>query len=251
MKNRIILALAASVMLSACSGTPDEPQAQASGPEVAYERARELMAQGNLSMARDALNNLSSRYPFGAYANQVQLDLIYLNYKLDDTDKALATIDRFIRLNPNHQDIDYAIYMRGLVNQRAEHNTIQELVGVERYDRDPSRARDAFKDFADLIRQYPDSKYVPDAKQRLVALKSRLAKYELAAARYYMDRAAYLAAANRGKYILEYYPNTPEVEEALAIMVESYDQLDLPKMRDDARKVLQLNYPENPMASAD
>lgn len=248
MKRRLLMVSALlSFALAGCSSNSDSPQdnLQYSQIELMYQEAQEQLEIGNFSLAQERLNTLNTRYPFGPFAHQVQLDLIYVHYKLDNTDEALAAIDRFISLNPNHKDVDYALYMRGLVNQRAEHNTIQKLAGVDRSDRDSSMAKEAFRDFAELLRKFPDSKYAADAKKRMVTLKSRLAKKELAIAQYYMERQAYLAAANRGRYVVENFSGMPEVENALAIMVESYEQLDLEELRDDALAVLRANYPNN------
>ncbi|MBL4857249.1 MAG: outer membrane protein assembly factor BamD [Idiomarina sp.] len=246
----LVLSSVLGLMLAGCSSQSEEEQVAKTQIEAMYDQAQESMANGNLNLAQEQLSSLNKRYPFGPYAHQIQLDLIYLHYKLDNTDEALAAIDRFISLNPNHKDVDYALYMRGLVNQRAEHNAIHNLAGVDRSDRDSSMAEEAFKDFAELVRKYPKSEYAADAKKRLIALKSRLAKKELAIAQYYMERQAYLAAANRGRYVLEHFSDTPEVENALAIMVESYGQLELPELREDAMKVLRANFPENQLVSA-
>ncbi|RUO75733.1 outer membrane protein assembly factor BamD [Pseudidiomarina taiwanensis] len=247
MKLRLIFATIALVSLLACSGGADEAarQARSSTAADAYERAQGNIAAGNYQSAAEALQQLSTRFPFGPYAHQVQLDLIFVYYKLNDIDKALAGIDRFMRLNPNHQDVDYAMYMRGLVNQRADYNLFHDLLDINRSDRDPSKAREAFNDFARLLRMYPDSKYAADAKQRMVALKSRLAQHELAVARYYVTREAYLAAANRSKYVVEHFANTPEVEEALAIMMSSYAELDLTELSEEARQMLAHNFPSS------
>ena len=248
MKGRILLLSGLlSVSLAGCSSNSDNSSEDLkySQIELMYEQAQEQLEMGNLNLAQEQLSTLNSRYPFGPFAHQVQLDLIYVNYKLDNTDEALAAIDRFISLNPNHKDVDYALYMRGLVNQRAEYNAIHEIAGIDRSDRDSTMAKEAFKDFAELIRKFPDSKYAADAKQRMVALKSRLAKKELAVAQYYMERQAYLAAANRGRYVVEHFGDMPEAENALAIMVESYEQLGLDELRQDALTVLKANYPNN------
>ncbi|MDV6317301.1 outer membrane protein assembly factor BamD [Idiomarina sp. HP20-50] len=246
----VVLSSVLGLMLAGCSSQSDENQVSKTPIEYQYANAQESIANGNLNLAQEQLSQLSSRYPFGPFAHQIQLDLIYLNYKLDNTDQALAAIDRFISLNPNHKDVDYALYMRGLVNQRAEHNAIHDIAGVDRSDRDSSMAQEAFKDFAELVQKYPESEYAADAKKRLIALKSRLAQKELAVAQYYMQRQAYLAAANRGRYVLKHFSETPEVENALAIMVESYDQLELPELREDAMKVLRANFPDNQLVAA-
>lgn len=172
----LVLSSVLGLMLAGCSSQSEEEQVAKTQIEAMYDQAQESMANGNLNLAQEQLSSLNKRYPFGPYAHQIQLDLIYLHYKLDNTDEALAAIDRFISLNPNHKDVDYALYMRGLVNQRAEHNAIHNLAGVKRSDRDSSMAQAAFKDFAELVRKYPKSEYAADAKKRLIALKSRLAK---------------------------------------------------------------------------
>lgn len=248
MKGRILFASALlSVSLAGCSSNSERTteDLKYSQVELMYEQAQEQLEMGNLNLAQEQLSTLNSRYPFGPFAHQVQLDLIYVHYKLDNTDEALAAIDRFISLNPNHKDVDYALYMRGLVNQRAEYNAIHDIAGIDRSDRDSTMAKEAFKDFAELLRKFPDSKYAADAKKRMLALKSRLAKKELAVAQYYMERQAYLAAANRGRYVVEHFANMPEVENALAVMVESYEQLGLTELRNDALAVLRANYPNN------
>ncbi|WP_416307583.1 outer membrane protein assembly factor BamD [Neptunicella sp. SCSIO 80796] len=235
--------------LSGCSSSPEEDvMLKNQSPEALYAQAKERMQLGNFNGATETLSALDSRYPFGPFSHQVQLDLIYTYYKTGKTDQAIATIDRFTRLNPNHSDVDYAYYMRGLVNMDVDKNLFQDLVGIDRSDRDPSHSRQAFEDFRTLIEKFPDSKYVADARQRMVYIKSQLAKHEIAIARYYMKRAAYVAAANRGQYVLEYYSDTPQLQEALEIMVECYDQLDLAELKDHALKTLKLNFPDSSYA---
>ncbi|MBY6064969.1 outer membrane protein assembly factor BamD [Pseudidiomarina sediminum] len=247
MKLRISLLLALSVMLTACSSSSDEELSSAVLNDAAllYEQAQGNIAAGNFTNAQRILRQHAMRYPFGPYAHQVQMDQIYVNYKIGDLDKALAEVDRFMQLNPNHPNLDYVMYMRGLINERSDSNTLQEWVGIDRSDRDPSHAEEAFKDFGALLRRFPESRYASDAKQRMVAIKSRLAKYDLSVADYYVKREAWLAAANRGKYILEHYPDVPEAERALAIMMDSYDALGLNELRDDARATLQTNFPQS------
>ena len=219
------------------------------GSQQMYDNAKRNMQNGNFGAASTALSELDSRYPFGPLSNQVQLDLIYSYYKSGKIDETLATIDRFIRLNPNHSDVDYAFYMRGLTNMEADANMFQQLMQIDRSDRDPSKSREAFTDFRRLIQQYPDSKYAADAKKRMVFIKERLAKYEIAIARFYMRREAFVAAANRGRYVLENYSNTDQVQEALEIMVSSYDQLGLTELKENAMKTLRLNFPDSDFIS--
>ncbi len=244
---RLVSAALIVSILSACSSSPDDEDIVIAnkGAEALYEDAKQSMEVGNFNQAAATLSALDSRYPFGPLSHQVQLDLIYAFYKASKSDEALATIDRFIRLNPNHSDVDYAMYMRGLVNMGSDSNFFQDLVGIDRSDRDATQARGSFNDFKGLIEQYPDSKYAPDAKKRMQHIKNRLAKYELAVARYYMKREAYVAASNRGQYVVESFSDTGHVKEALEIMVECYENLDLHDLKANALQTLKLNFPES------
>ena len=243
--------LFAAAILSGCGSSDTEEQVITAnmGAQQLYDSAKTSMSVGNFSAAANTLSQLDSRYPFGPLSHQVQLDLIYSFYKSGKKDETLATIDRFIRLNPNHSDIDYALYMRGLTNMESDSNLFQEIVNLDRSDRDPSKSREAFNDFRRLIQQYPDSKFAADSQKRMLHIKRRLAKYEIAIARFYMRREAYVAAANRGRYVIENYPDTDQVQSALEIMVESYDQLGLEELKDNAMKTLKFNYPESPFIS--
>lgn len=239
------------VTLFGCSSSPDDEELLSAnrGQDSLYQEAKQSMLQGNFNVASSILSALDSRYPFGPHSHQVQLDLMYSYYKVGKTDEALATIDRFVRLNPNHSDVDYAVYMRGLTNMDADKNLFQDLVGIDRSDRDPSKSRQAFSDFRRLINKFPDSKYAADSKKRMVYIKNRLAKYEIEIARFYMRREAYVAAASRGIYVLEYYPDSTQIQQALEIMVECYDQLNLDDLKDNAMKTLKLNYPKSSFIS--
>ena len=243
--------LGAVVSVAGCSSSNNEEKAVLAnmGAQQLYDRAKESMEVGNFSAAAQTLSALDSRYPFGPLSHQVQLDLIYSYYKSGKIEETLATIDRFVRLNPNHSDVDYAYYMRGLTNMESDSNLFQELLNIDRTDRDPSKSREAFEDFRRLIQQYPDSKYAADAKQRMVHIKDRLARYEIAIARFYMRREAYVAAANRGRYVIEHFPDSTQVQQALEIMVSSYEQLGLDELKNNAMKTLKLNYPEREFIS--
>lgn len=251
--NRCLAPLIVGVIitLTGCSSSDKKDQVLNAnlGAQALYDKARESMANGNFAAAADSLSALDSRFPFGPLSHQVQLDLVYSYYKSGKTDQTLATIDRFIRLNPNHSDVDYAFYMRGLTNMEADNNMFQEMIGLNTDDRDPSKSKQAFEDFRRLIQQYPDSKYAADARQRMVFIKNRLAKYEVAIARFYMRREAFIAAANRGKYILEHYPDSNQIQQALEIMVECYGQLELEELRENAMKTLKLNFPDSEFIS--
>lgn len=251
-QNRFIVAacLSAALTLTGCSSTDEEQVIAADqGASALYEQAKRQMDAGNFAGAATTLGTLDSRFPFGPLSHQVQLDLIFSHYKSGKPEQALATIDRFIRLNPNHSDVDYAHYMRGLTNMETDNNLFQDLLNIDRTDRDPSKSREAFEDFRRLIEKFPDSKYAADAQKRMLYIKNRLASYEIAIARFYMRRQAFVAAANRGRYVLEHYPDSNQVQQALEIMVACYDQLELDDLKRNAIKTLKLNYPDSDFIS--
>lgn len=237
----------ATISLGACTSVEDEQRELVSnqGAQALYEVAKTNLENGNFSNAAQILSSIDSKYPFGPLSHQVQLDLIYAYYKSGDVDQTLATIDRFVRLNPNHVDVEYAFYMRGVINMEQDSNLFQELFNVDRSDRDPSRSKEAFEDFRKLVENHPDSKYASDAKQRMLHIKDRLAKYEIAVARFYMRREAWVAAATRGQYVLEHFSDTPQVQPALEIMIASYDNLGLNDLKSNAIKTLRINYPDS------
>lgn len=242
-----VMAIFIALSVTACSSVEDEQREiiQNQGASALYKEAKRSMDAGNFTAAAQILTSIDSKFPFGPLSHQVQLDLIYAHYKTGDVDQTLATIDRFIRLNPNHADVEYAIYMRGVTNMEQDTNLFQVVFGVDRSDRDPSKSKEAFEDFRRLIEKHPDSKYTPDAKQRMLYIKNRLAKYEIEVARFYMRREAWVAAANRGRYVLEYFADTEQVQPALEVMVSSYNELGLDQLKDNAMKTLKLNYPES------
>ncbi|KMT65852.1 outer membrane protein assembly factor BamD [Catenovulum maritimum] len=246
-KQTIIAAVFSILFISGCSSAPDEiVVSEQSAVEAQYLEAKDLLKQGNYVRAAEILAALDASFPFGPYSHQIQLDLIYSYYKTDDTSQALASIDRFIRLNPNHTDIDYAYYMRGLTNIKAASNALQEMVGIDRFDRDITEHREAFNDFNTIVTDFPNSKYANDSRKRMIYVKDFMAKSELAVAEYYMRRGAYVAAANRAKYVVENFDKTQQMETALEMMLESYKQLELPDMVENTYKVLKLNFPNNP-----
>jgi outer membrane protein assembly factor BamD len=227
-------------MLAACSSTPSK---DASEKEL-YETAKKSIKLRNFSQATLALEELESRFPFGKYAEQAQLDLIYARYSALDLDGAILAADRFIRLHPQSPSVDYAYYIRGIANYNLDVGIAsQYFSAVDITSRDPGNMRLAFDDFSQLINRFPDSQYASDAQQRMILIRNRLAAYELHATRYYIRREAYLAAANRAAHVVTNYPRSPSVEEALAMMVELYRSLNLTNQADDALLVLKNNYP--------
>ena len=214
-------------------------------PAELYSDAQQSLESANYEAATEVLEALDSRYPFGPHSDQVQVDLIYAYYKRDETALALAGIDRFIRLNPTHADLDYLFYLRGLTHMAVDQSIFQDMFGIDRYDRDPSHSLQAFKDFKNLIKYYPESKYALDAQQRMIFIKDRIARYEISVADWYIEREAYIAAINRSKIVLNNYSDTKSVEDALGIMITAYGELGLVEPKENALAVLKLNYPNS------
>lgn len=237
----LLLPLFLMFALVGCSSTEEIERVPDKSATELYNDAQESIASNNMVNAIQVLESIASRYPFGPHAQQVQFDLIYCYYKTEDTAQGVATIDRFIRLNPTHPDLDYVLYMRGLMNLQAHDETFHRWLGIDRSDRDPSELEAAFSDLQRLLKDYPASAYAADARQRLIAIKQSLAKYELAVASYYMERRAYVAAANRSQHILKYFGDTPQAREAMEIMQDAYGELKLDQLGAEAAKVLDAN----------
>lgn len=206
-----------------------------------YSQAAKNLDAGDYPSAIELYQKLEARYPFGRYAMQGQLDVAYAHYKADEPEEALAAADRFITLYPQNPYVDYAYYLKGIVNYNRSVGFFDRFVPLDASQRDPGAALDAFEDFAELVQRFPDSRYAEDARQRMLYLRDNLAKYEVHVARYYMRRGAYIAAANRAQYVIERFQRTSAVEPALEIMIEAYDRLGKQQLAADARRVLELN----------
>jgi outer membrane protein assembly factor BamD len=244
---KYILILAFTLLLNACAifGEPTElDDTKGWPPERIYQEGAAKMQAKDYNKAIVYFGKLESRYPNGRYAAQAQLEIAYAQYKRQEPILCIAAADRFIKLHPNHANVDYAYYLKGLAvfNERG---IIEKLTKQAVSDRDPRSLRDSFATFKELINRYPNSKYVKDARQRMVYLTNSLAEHELHAARYYMNRQAYIAATNRAKYVLEYYPDSPSIEEALAIIISAYDLMGLNDLKQDTLRILQTNYPNS------
>jgi outer membrane protein assembly factor BamD len=206
-----------------------------------YNKAAREMDGANYKRAIELYEKLETRYPFGRYAMQGQLDIAYAYYRAEEPEQAIAAADRFIKLYPQNPFVDYAYYMKGVVNYNRSVGFLDRFVPTDQSQRDPGSALDAFQDFGELVRRFPDSKYAPDARQRMLYLRSNLAKSEVNVARYYMRRGAYLAAANRAQYVIERFQRTSAVEDALVVLVDAYERLGKDDLAADAQRVLELN----------
>ena len=210
-----------------------------------YGDAKRHLDNSAWEQAIQTYKYLQTRYPFGRYTEQSMLDLSYAYFKAGDEQNALSSLNRFIRTYPTHPNVDYAYYLKGVVNYEENMGFLERMFPSRVRDRDQSAAHDSFTDFSELLRRFPDSRYGADARQRMVFLRNNLAAYEIEVADYYMRRGAHVAAANRARYALETYPNTPETAEALAILHRAYVALNLPELADSTMAVLELNYPDN------
>ncbi len=211
-----------------------------------HDNAGTAMDAENYQKAIKLYETLEARYPFGNYAAQTQLDVAYAYFKNDDSEAAIAAADRFIKIHPRDPHVDYAYYLKGLVNFNRGIGFVDRFLPTDTSQRNPSNAQEAYDNFDELVRRFPESKYVPDAKQRMLALRNNLAMYEIHVARFYLKRKAYIAAANRGGYVVKEYQRTPAVPYALQVMQEAYTQLGLDDLAADAQRVYEQNYPEGP-----
>ncbi len=210
-----------------------------------YAEAKEALNGNSYEQAIKYFEKLESRYPYGRYAQQAQVEIAYAYWKSGETVSALAACDRFIKLHPNHPNVDYVYYLKGLVNFNEDLGLLGLISQQDMTERDPKGARESFEAFRELVTRYPDSKYTPDAILRMKYLVNALATLEVHVARYYMKRTAYLAAVNRAQYALKNYPEAPATEEALFIMVKAYDLMGMNDLRDDAERVMRKNFPNS------
>ena len=239
----LLLTLGIAMLATGCrSHRADDAK---SGPEVIYARAQKAMKNGSYGEAIKQLEALQSRFPFSEPARQAQLDLIYVYYKSRQTDPAIDAADTFMRENPTNPRVDYAYYMKGLVYFERQANWLERYFNVDLSQRPPVNARKSFESFDELIKKYPHSPFVGDARQRMIFLRNRLADFELHVALYYMRRGAYVGAINRAKFCVENYDGAPAVRGSLKVLVDAYRQLKMTDLAANAQRVYAANYPAN------
>jgi len=243
LKLSLILPLMLSLGLIACSTSaiddPDETIHWTA--EKFYKEAKDALKIGDYQSAIDYLEKLEARYPFGRYAQQAQLEIAYAYYKFDESESAISAADRFIKLHPRNPNVDYAYYLKGLASFPSENNFLEDMMDKDQSKLDPGAARRSFDYFSVLIQNYPNSKYVEESKKRMQFLRNNLAKHELNVANFYIRRGAFVAAANRAKYILENYQQTPSIPDALTILREAYTKLNMADLADDTGRIIKLN----------
>ena len=233
------------VFLSACSTTTPDPTA-AWSPNKIYAEAKDEVSLGAFDKAVALFEKLEGRAAGTPLAQQAQLDKAYAHYKAGEPVLAIATLDRFIKLHPASPALDYALYLKGIVNFNDDLGLFSSLTRQDLAERDQKAAKDSFESFKELVSRFPDSRYAPEASQRMNYIVNSLAQSEVHVARYYFERRAYLAAINRAQTAITDYQGVPALEEALFIMVKSYDALGMTALRDDTQRVLEKNYPQTP-----
>ena len=241
-----LTAVFTAILLSGCSSlteTKDETAGWSAGR--LYSEAKDAQADGTYDKAAKYLEKLESRYPYGRYAQQAQLELGYVYWKGNEVGSALAACDRFIKLHPNHPAVDYAYYLKGLINFNEDQGLIGYISSQDPTERDPKAARDSFDALKELITRFPKSTYTPDATQRLTYLINAMASQEVNVAYYYYKRGAYIAAINRAQFTIKTYPQSPATEEAMFILVSGYEQLGMKDLHDDADRVMRANFPNS------
>jgi outer membrane protein assembly factor BamD len=242
---KYILLLLVSLALWGCSSNDELPDMADTGEQDMYEQVQDYLENGSYSEAVRGLQLLESRYPFGKYAEQAQLELIYAHYQAYEHEAAVEAADRFIRLHPQNPNVDYAYYMKGLSAYTGNEDIFDRFIPTDHAERDTSHAKEAFGEFAQLVARYPASPYAADARARMVYLRNMLARHEIMVANYYFRRGAYLAATNRGAYVVENFQHTPAVADGLAVMAQGYILLGYDNLARDTIAVLALNYPDH------
>lgn len=250
----LISLLIMSVGLSGCALFDGDDELEVdlnSGEQQMYRRAQRFLDTSNFDLAISALQQLESRYPFGKYAEQAQLELIYAHHGAYQSEAAIEAADRFIRLHPQHPSVDYAYYMKGVSAYDMNENFFSSLIPSDDSKRDVSGVREAFDEFTQLLTRYPNSRYAQDARARMVYIRNMLARHEIHVANYYFKRGAYMAALKRGQNVVENMQQTTAVADGLAVMAQAYILLEMSDLAKDSVRVLCTNYPEHPNVDSD
>lgn len=244
---KIVICCLVGLLLVGCAKKDVDPYAnyRTKTSDDLFNGGEHALAKKNYSVAVKQFEALDAIYPFGPYAEQGQLDIIYAYYKNGDADSAIAAADRYVRLYPRGPHADYAYYMRGIVGFDQGLSWLQKLAKIDPAPRDSSTLQQSFASFATVVQQYPESPYAADSKIRMVYIRNLLARREVMIAQFYFDHQAYVAAANRASYVVQHFEGSPQVVKALVIMVKSYRALNLPQLADKTYAILQANYPQS------
>ncbi len=239
-----VVLLACLALTAACGGkdatVEDQPRTSRDDAWL-YNEAQRQINLGGIERAIAFMEQLELYYPFSEYTRRARLDLVYAYYKVGNSESAIDAANEFIRENPTHENIDYAYYLRGLIYFDRDRNPLEKMFRVDLTERPPHDAERSLSYFSELVRRFPDSEYAPDARQRIIHLRERLARFENHVARYYLSRRAWVAALSRARNVVENYQDTTEVADALRVMVEAYRELDMNDLAEDTEKVLREN----------
>ena len=243
----LALSLGVASAFVGCSSNPSKKDVVDKGPQsseqVYFEKAQKSLERNQYTDAIKSLEALDTYYPTGQYTQQAQLELLYAKFKQKDYEGTIALAERFIRLNPQHPNVDYAYYVRGVANMEMNYDSLIRYTSLQQSHRDVSYIKVAYQNFVDLIRRFPSSKYSVDAAQRMKYIGQELAESEMNAARFNIQRKAWLAAAKRAQWVIEHYPQTPQTPEALATLAYSYQKLGDTATSQQYVDILKLNYP--------
>ena len=243
----LALSLGVASAFVGCSSNPSKKDVVDKGPQsseqVYFEKAQKSLERNQYTDAVKSLEALDTYYPTGQYTQQAQLELLYAKFKQKDYEGTIALAERFIRLNPQHPNVDYAYYVRGVANMEMNYDSLIRYTSLQQSHRDVSYIKVAYQNFVDLIRRFPSSKYSVDAAQRMKYIGQELAESEMNAARFNIQRKAWLAAAERAQWVIEHYPQTPQTPEALATLAYSYQKLGDTATSQQYVDILKLNYP--------
>ena len=233
-----------AALLGGCASDPDDETVGWSAQRL-HSEAKDAIGNKDWPRAVRYLEKLEARYPYGRFAQQAQLEIAYAHWKDGERASAIAAVDRFIKMYPNHANVDYAWYLKGLINFNDQYGMFSQLTTPDMSDRDPKSTRESFTAFKEVLARFPDSRYAPDAAARMRYLVNALASHEVHVARYYMKRGAYLAAANRAQYAIQHYAQAPALEEAVFVLVLAYDRLGMNDLRDSADRIMRKNFPDS------
>ncbi|HEX7606367.1 MAG TPA: outer membrane protein assembly factor BamD [Usitatibacter sp.] len=252
--NRSVTALAALLLACALAGcsffaSKLDPKKDWQAADY-YKAAKEQFDSQNWDAAIKTYDELEAKFPFGRFAQQAQIEVAYAYYKQGETAQSVTALEKFVKLHPNHPNVDYALYLKALCNFKEDLGPFSRLITQDLADRDPKAARESFEGFKDLVTRFPESRYAADSRERMAYLVEALARHEVRVARYYLSRGAYLAAANRAQDAIVRFPNSPTHRESLDIMVEAYDRMGMKELRDDSKRVLVKNFPEDPLGQS-
>jgi outer membrane protein assembly factor BamD len=239
-----LLPLLALLLVAGCAGNRDTQRLSRLTPESLYERGHKALRASDYTQAVSIYEALTTRYPFSTEARQARLDIIYAYYRLGEKESAKDAVETFIRENPTHPRVDYAWYIKGLIDFEGLPNSMERWLRVDMSERAPLSARDSFLSLRTVVERFPKSAYATDARRRMIYLRNRLADYELSIAEHYLERGAWVAAAQRARQLIEQYDGAPAVKDALRVLVRSYRKLDYTELAANTEKVFQENYPE-------